>query len=650
MKIINFLTVRKRIKIIVATLCIVTNLIVTNNLVCYASALPVPDPESTAEIIDLCKYVAEKNGIAVTTGATVAEMVGGGLTASMLAPYLVGATAIGAVGYLGYDIYTNWDDIYEDVYTWFHGRSAYANYWFEEYGQSILDGTVDLSKGVKVPVSIFREMTVCLNEILCFDNTATFESSSTVMYGNNNNYLTATEINNWVSQITNGEETYTTGDSAHAYNGVILIRNEKNGYEILAKDTTSNYYQPTRNIIFCGEAGGYMNIKWWDSSLLNEVGYALTNAFDSFSAVYRSSFESGGYSWANKWDLSGLSIDQKTGKISWTNSTSGLTWDFYFLLSANSTLVFGNYSYSELTYPLNVQSPYTTNTSYWGVLPWYTNVTIFGKGKNSLIVSNVQQTTPQLTLDLDNTQDNDLILPIKVNDLAPTLDTNPVLADVPIKEYIKDTSDTDTGTDTSDGILSGISSLIDKIIELLQKIWEAILSIPSILSDIWDFIQTIPGIIVDGISAALEALFTPSQSTVDEMQNILNQKMPFIADIYSWVDELMKIMQRPDEYASTLTFMVDMSKAENTYWDYGSSKSNAINASWYLKYKNTVDDIIVGIAWLIFLWNVHCQLPSIISAVSSTTFASANLDYQKYSVSSRTKKMNEALSKEKDGD
>lgn len=214
-------------------------------------------------------------------------------------------------------------------------------------------------------------------------------------------------------------------------------------------------------------------------------------------------------------------------------------------------------------------------------------------------------------------------------------------------------SDSDSNTDGSKGILDWLKTAWNIFTDIL----DAITAIPSAIGE---FFGKILKVAVQGdvslgqatidafgemISDVVTTLFVPSEATVSEITDLLDEKLPLITDLSSWVDDLMKIMQSPEDYASNLTFDVDMSKAENTYWDYGDSSTNAISVSWYMKYKSTVDDIIVGIAWLIFLWNVHCQLPAIISAVSTTTFAGANLEYQKYSVNTRTKKMRDEKSK-----
>lgn len=538
---------KHRIKKCLISMLLSFSLILSTSTMAFANQV-VPDTSAIQQTVALLLYIAQQNGLIEVTQGTLAttSTVGGaltvtastdlavitatgteivvaessstavssalassGLTATMIAPYIVGAVALGAVAYLGYDLYTNWDDIKEDVYTWFDGRSAYANYYWEEMAQGLLDGTTDFSQGIALPVSLWKDIIACTNDILTFDNTSTFEQSGTIMYGNNDGYLTNTEIANWVSTITNGAETYTTGNNVGAYNSVIMIINEENGYEIMAKDNSSYNYAPTRNIIFCGEVGGSLHIKWGDSTFLGNEGFGLSNAYSSFTQVVNSAFENGGYGWTNEWSLDGLVINQADGTMSWTNAESGLTWKFYFLLSNNSTLAFGNYSYSELYYPLNVQSPYVSYTSYWGYLPWYSNVTLFGLGDNSLVVPNVQQVKPIIEMpDISEMADDDIVtLPVDILKTSPTLDENPDtnIKDLPLQDIsnIKDNNNDDD--DDENKKLPKIPFLESSDFDMPDILHNALMFIKECFSRIWSMFvaNDIEAVLVVPISLAI---------------------------------------------------------------------------------------------------------------------------------------------------
>ena len=138
-------------------------------------------------------------------------------------------------------------------------------------------------------------------------------------------------------------------------------------------------------------------------------------------------------------------------------------------------------------------------------------------------------------------------------------------------------------------------------------------------TSILDAIKSIPQRIIDGIGEMLKSLFIPSDASIAEVKTMLDEKVPAVADLKTWSNDLTYIMEHPENYASTLEFEVDFGKA-NTYWDYGGSKTSMIKMDWYFNYKDKVDSIIIGIAWLVFLWNLYGQLPNIISAVGSGVY------------------------------
>lgn len=138
-------------------------------------------------------------------------------------------------------------------------------------------------------------------------------------------------------------------------------------------------------------------------------------------------------------------------------------------------------------------------------------------------------------------------------------------------------------------------------------------------TSILDAIKSIPQRIIDGIGEMLKSLFIPSDASIAEVKTMLDEKVPAVADLKTWSNDLTYIIEHPENYASTLEFEVDFGKA-NTYWDYGGSKTSMIKMDWYFNYKDKVDSIIIGIAWLVFLWNLYGQLPNIISAVGSGVY------------------------------
>lgn len=166
-------------------------------------------------------------------------------------------------------------------------------------------------------------------------------------------------------------------------------------------------------------------------------------------------------------------------------------------------------------------------------------------------------------------------------------DEVPVNPDVPV-----------TGTGVLDWLKGILKGLLDTIIGLLTSIKDGILSIPEL------------------IAKAIAAIFVPSDAAVEEVQTTIDDKLPVIADVKSILGNLTNLMAHPDQAASglALTTVVDLSKHTSGTW--GTAKVNLLDASWFIKYKSLTDDIVVGLAWLVFLWRLYGALPNIIHGMS----------------------------------
>lgn len=168
--------------------------------------------------------------------------------------------------------------------------------------------------------------------------------------------------------------------------------------------------------------------------------------------------------------------------------------------------------------------------------------------------------------------------------------------------YATEAPTTDTPvTDTTTGVL-----------DWLKSGWD-------VFTNILDAVIAIPVAIVDGLLDGIKSLFIPSDAAIEEVKTELDEKVPAIGEIQAWSDDFVYVMDNPEAYASTLNFNVDFGKAD-TYWDYGGSSTNMISLEWYFDYKDKIDEIIVGIAWLVFIWNLFGQLPAIISAVGTGVY------------------------------
>lgn len=139
------------------------------------------------------------------------------------------------------------------------------------------------------------------------------------------------------------------------------------------------------------------------------------------------------------------------------------------------------------------------------------------------------------------------------------------------------------------------------------------------LTGIWDSVKAIPQTIIDGIIEGIKSIFIPSETALQEIQDKRDEKLPILIELQSWGNDVGYMLAHPEEYASNLNFVVDFGKSD-TYWDYGGSTTNMISLDWYFDYKEDVDELLVGFAWLVFLWNLFGQAASLISGASSAAY------------------------------
>ena len=163
--------------------------------------------------------------------------------------------------------------------------------------------------------------------------------------------------------------------------------------------------------------------------------------------------------------------------------------------------------------------------------------------------------------------------------------------------------------------LSGILDFLARILEAIGRVVTAILDLPA---------KIISGLI-QGLKELLIALFVPSDTAIAELKNLADEKLPVVAQLENWNNDLQNVVSNPTKYASQFTVSVDLSKANGKY-NYGNGNINLLPIDWYLPYKEQGDLIITGIAWLVFLWNLYGRIPAILSAVSNSTMAEARTE------------------------
>lgn len=170
------------------------------------------------------------------------------------------------------------------------------------------------------------------------------------------------------------------------------------------------------------------------------------------------------------------------------------------------------------------------------------------------------------------------------------------------------------------GVLGWLQRLWDGITSLPRKIFNAFKSllegITNILNTIVQGIIDVGQFIVNGILDGLKALFIPREGFIDgqitEMKNnfgFVNSIINTGQTIFSKINNL-NFNEPPVIYA-------DFSKAESDKGIKYGGEAVVFDLRWYEKYKPTVDLIISGFLWVIFVWRIFVILPNIISGVGN---------------------------------
>lgn len=152
-----------------------------------------------------------------------------------------------------------------------------------------------------------------------------------------------------------------------------------------------------------------------------------------------------------------------------------------------------------------------------------------------------------------------------------------------------------------------LKGLLDAIIALLTAIRDGILSIPQ------------------AIAKAIAAVFTPSAEATASLQGIAAEHLPIAADLADISKRVVSTIESPSGSGGLgYTLSVDLGKHVGGGWS--DTVITLLDVSWYKPYKPLVDDTIVGLAWLLFLWNLYGALPSIIHGMASGLNVTSRID------------------------
>lgn len=163
--------------------------------------------------------------------------------------------------------------------------------------------------------------------------------------------------------------------------------------------------------------------------------------------------------------------------------------------------------------------------------------------------------------------------------LSPTVAVEDTATDVP-------GTDTETGTDTDNSILSWT-----------KKIWQTVTDLPG----------AIASEIASAISGVLETIFAPDAALVNEMTTAFSAKFGFVDTLKQIGDDLFGMT--PDTQPPVV--YIHLEDAEGKYTYGGTVK--ALDMTWYQRYKADVDRIFGGFLWIAYLWLLFRRAPDILA-------------------------------------
>lgn len=180
---------------------------------------------------------------------------------------------------------------------------------------------------------------------------------------------------------------------------------------------------------------------------------------------------------------------------------------------------------------------------------------------------------------------------------------------------------TKVGTDTGE-VTDPTTPIAGNILDWLKSVLKGLLdAIISLLTAIRDGILSIP----QAIAKAIAAVFTPSAEATASLQGIAAEHLPIAADLADISNRVVSTIESPSGSGGLgYTLSVDLGKHVGGGWS--DTVITLLDVSWYKPYKSLVDDTIVGLAWLLFLWNLYGALPSIIHGMASGLNVTSRID------------------------
>lgn len=140
-------------------------------------------------------------------------------------------------------------------------------------------------------------------------------------------------------------------------------------------------------------------------------------------------------------------------------------------------------------------------------------------------------------------------------------------------------------------------------------------------------------IIAAAVQGVLEYCFVPDEALTMEKAVEVEEYFKFKDDIIAAVDDLKTMLFG---ITPSPILKIPIGKTESKKYNYGTGNYIIIDISWYARYKQFGDKIILAIVWALFLWRMFIKLPGIISGAEGSIVA-ADRSYNRYEYFSQGK-------------
>lgn len=167
-------------------------------------------------------------------------------------------------------------------------------------------------------------------------------------------------------------------------------------------------------------------------------------------------------------------------------------------------------------------------------------------------------------------------------------------------------SETDPGDEENPDPLPFVPQIIEKIDEVGGAITSGF---NNVINNITTTGEEIKNGIVEQIQSVLEFLFVPDLAPVQDSLDMIQGKFAWIRDIYDMFNNIFTSLS-PD--CEPPVVYIDFSKSESSKF-VPIGKRVAVEFSWYAPYKPTIDLIVGGFLWVMYLWYIFKKLPDILN-------------------------------------